>query len=108
MFCHNHEAVTTPSPVPGQAALRGKSGCSLRKALPGKRRIELFDVFLFIVELLVGDAACLSSQVRALVLWWCAAAACCGGVLEVRVGFTSSQDTRHKLVASHLFSVLLS
>ena len=37
-----------------------------------------------------------------------AAASCCGGVLEVRVGCTSSQDTRHKLVASHLFGILLS
>ena len=34
---HNHEAVTTPSPLPGQAALRGESGCSSRKALPGPR-----------------------------------------------------------------------
>ena len=53
-----------PSPS-GQAPLREESGCSSQKALPGKRRIELFDVFHFIVELLVGDAACLSSQVRA-------------------------------------------
>ena len=37
-----------------------------------------------------------------------AAASCCGGVLEVRVGCTSSQDTRHKLVASHLFGIILS
>ena len=35
MFCHNHEAITTPSPLPGQAALWGESGCSTRKALPG-------------------------------------------------------------------------
>ena len=33
---------------------------------------------------------------------------CCGGVLEVRVGCTSSQDTRHKFVASHLFGIILS
>ena len=30
-----YEAVTTLSPMPGQAALRGVSGCSPRKALPG-------------------------------------------------------------------------
>ena len=28
MFCHSHEAITTPSPLPGQAALREESGCS--------------------------------------------------------------------------------
>ena len=71
MFCHNHKANTTLSPLPGQAALRGESGCSHQKVLPGKRRIEFFDVFHLIVELLVGDAACLSSQVR-----------CCAGLLR--------------------------
>ena len=35
MFCHNHEAITTLSPLPGQGALREESGCSTRKALPG-------------------------------------------------------------------------
>ena len=34
---HEYEAVTTPSPTPGQAALRGESGCSPRMALPGPR-----------------------------------------------------------------------
>ena len=34
---YNHEAMTTPSPLPGQAALRGESGCSTRKALPRPR-----------------------------------------------------------------------
>ena len=29
---HNHKATTTPSPLPGQAALRGESGCSPFKA----------------------------------------------------------------------------
>ena len=41
MFCHNHEAITTPSPLPGQAALRGESGCSPRKALPGPSSARL-------------------------------------------------------------------
>ena len=39
---HEFEAITTLSPIPGQAALWGESGCSTRKALPGKRRAEVF------------------------------------------------------------------
>ena len=31
-----------------------------------------------------------------------AAPGCCGGVLEVHVGWTSSQDTRHNLSVSHV------
>ena len=50
---------------PGRLLCGERVAAPTRTALPGKRRIELFDVFLFIVELLVGDAACLSSQVRA-------------------------------------------
>ena len=34
---HEYEAITTLSPMTGQAALRGDSGCSPRKALPGPR-----------------------------------------------------------------------
>ena len=36
-----------------------------------------------------------------------AAPGCCGGVLEVHVGWTSSQDTRHNLSVSHVFDVIL-
>ena len=39
MLCHNHEAITTVSPLPGQAALREESGCSPRNALPGPGRL---------------------------------------------------------------------
>ena len=53
---HNLEAVTTPSPLPGWAALRGESGCSPRKVCPG--RVFLF-VFHFIVEPL-GGCCCVS------------------------------------------------
>ena len=70
IFIHEHEAITTPSPIPGQVALRQESGYSPRKALPGLRCIELFGVFHFIVELSVGAVACLSSQVRALHASW--------------------------------------
>ena len=42
-FLQEHEGITTPSPLPGQAALRGESGCSSRKALPRKSRAEVFD-----------------------------------------------------------------
>ena len=34
---HEYEAITTLSPMPGQAALRGESGCSPWKALSGLR-----------------------------------------------------------------------
>ena len=55
MFCYNHEAITTPSPLPGQAALRGESGCS-----PGSTAwAEFFCAFHFIVEP-VGGCCCVS------------------------------------------------
>ena len=62
MFCHNHEAITTPSPLPGQAALRGESGCSLRKALPGPNSTAPSTSSS---SRWAGVAAYLSSQVRA-------------------------------------------
>ena len=34
---HEYEAIATLSQIPGQAALRGVSGCSPRKALPGPK-----------------------------------------------------------------------
>ena len=37
MFCHNHEAITTLSPMPGQAALRGESG----RHCPGRGLLRL-------------------------------------------------------------------
>ena len=38
---HEYEAITTLSQMPGQAALRGESGCSTRKALPGRILLRL-------------------------------------------------------------------
>ena len=55
-FCHNHEAITTPSPLPQQAALREESGCSPPE---GTARAEFFCVFHFIVEPL-GGCCCVS------------------------------------------------
>ena len=54
---HEYEAITTLSPIPGQAALRGGSGCSTRKALPGKRRVEVFFAIHDTIRLLDDDAA---------------------------------------------------
>ena len=62
-FLHEHEAIATPSPIPGEVALRGESCCSHQKALPGLHRIEFISVFCF--KLLGGAVAYLSSQVRA-------------------------------------------
>ena len=47
---HAYEATTALSRLPGQVALRGESGCSPRKALPGLRRIELFDVYHLVFD----------------------------------------------------------
>ena len=60
MFCHNHEAITTPSPLPGQAALRGKSGCSTRKALPWQIKAKVFCAIHDTTTLLNDDAVWLS------------------------------------------------
>ena len=57
---HNHEAITTLSPMPGQAALREESGCSPRKALPGKRRADVLCAIQDTKRLLDDDAAWLS------------------------------------------------
>ena len=129
MFCHNHEAITTLSPMPGQAALRGEW------LLPpeGTARAEVFCAFHFIVELLVGcscvsfiegpgvtcklarhrTAASILRYFRSMpqVVRWAAALgsrAAYPTSLKVIVESTSSQDTRHKLVASHLFGIILS
>ena len=56
MFCHNHEAITTPSLIPGQAALR-ESGCSSPE---GTARAEFFCAFHDTTTLLNDDAVWLS------------------------------------------------
>ena len=53
---HEYEAITTLSPMPGQAALREESGCSTRKALPGKRRADVFCAIQDTKRLLDDDA----------------------------------------------------
>ena len=57
MFCHNHEAITTPSPLPGQAALRGGEWL-----LPpeGTARAGFFCAFHDTTTLLNDDAVWLS------------------------------------------------
>ena len=124
---HEYEAITTPSPMTGQAARRGESGCSSWKALPGPRSSapstsssSCRSVPLRVDHRMserhtqtgkIHDMCIYSfSYLRSIpqVVHGAAALGCCGGVLEVRVGCTSSQDTRHKLVASHLFGIILS
>ena len=41
MFCHNHEALTTPSPLPGQAALRGRVAAHPGRHCPGRVLLRL-------------------------------------------------------------------
>ena len=55
MFCRNHEAITTPSPLPGQAALRGEWLLHPE----GIARAEFFCAFHFIV-VPVGGCCCVS------------------------------------------------
>ena len=126
MFGHNHEAVPTLSPMPGQAALRerewllhpgrhcpgrGLLRLSLHRRAAGRCRCVSIIAGPSVIRKLARHMtlASLPSLIYDRYLRSCAgllrrgaAASCCGGVLEVRVGCTSSQDTRHKLVASHL------
>ena len=98
-------SITTPSPLPGQAALRGESGCSPRKALPGPSSAAPSTSSS---SRWAGAAAYLSTQVRAShqsgktldsctvsslffgqytrscagLLRWAAALGCCAGLLR--------------------------
>ena len=58
IFLRGHEAITTSSPITGQVALRGESGCSPRKALPGKRNIVLRRLLLHLRA--AGRCCCVS------------------------------------------------
>ena len=60
--------------MPGQAALRGGSGCSPRKALPGKRRADVLYAIQDTKRMLDDDTTWLS-------------------LLQVWVVKTCSQDT---------------
>ena len=109
--------------MPGQAALRGGEWLLTPE---GTARAEVFCAFHFIVELLVGAAAYLSSQVRAShhklarhrtvalclryfrsipqVLRWAAALSCCSAYpLSLKVIVGTSQDTSHDLAFSSVF-----
>ena len=90
MFCHNHEAITTPSPLPGQAALRRESGCSPRKALPAPSSAatpiwqdtgQLHCFFVIFGQYTGRAPGCCAGLLRRR-----AAASCCGVVLRRRAG----------------------
>ena len=60
MFCHNHEAITAPPPLLGQAALQRESGCSPQKSLPEKNKAAVFCAIHDATTLLNDNAVCLS------------------------------------------------
>ena len=101
---HEYEAIKTFLPMPGQATLRGESGCSLPKALPGPsssapstsssscrsvplrvhhRRSERHTQTGKTHDICIYSFSYFRSVPQ--VVHGAASASCCGGVLEVRV-----------------------
>ena len=98
----------------GRSAFRGDGGCSAWNVLP--TTFSTSSLSCWLATLRVGHRSsgrhvqagkthdrciCFIFVLTPQVALWGSEVGCCAGVLEVRVGFTSSQDTRHKLASSH-------